>query len=137
MNEGKGLVPGYPKSMLDVMGKTNIAAVHGSAHKFIRGSLLTLIGPEAIRDQLLPEIDKFMRNFINNWDGKTIDIQEKAIEVYNHNISLESRNTSFHHSGPNPFHCSWRILTKYEISNLLLATRKLGRSIYIFLNLIV
>ncbi|KAM4110458.1 hypothetical protein ACB094_03G196900 [Castanea mollissima] len=81
MNEGKGLVPGYPKSMLDVMGKTNIAAVHGSAHKFIRGALLTLIGPEAIRDQLLPEIDKFMRNFINNWDGKTIDIQEKAIEM--------------------------------------------------------
>ncbi|KAE8654690.1 hypothetical protein F3Y22_tig00117047pilonHSYRG00025 [Hibiscus syriacus] len=33
MNEGKGLVPGYPQSMLDILGKCNIAAVHGAAHK--------------------------------------------------------------------------------------------------------
>ena len=82
MNEGKGLVPGYPKSMLDLVGKTNIAAVHGAAHKYIRGSLLSLIGSEAIKDQLFPDIDKFMRSFINNWEDKTIDIQDKTIEVY-------------------------------------------------------
>ena len=86
MNEGKGLAPGYPQSMLDVMGKTNIAAVHGSAHKFIRGSLLSLVGTAAIKDQLFPDIDKFMRIILNNWDGETIDIQEKANEVYNHNL---------------------------------------------------
>nr|POE74933.1 cytochrome p450 85a [Quercus suber] len=81
MNEGKGLVPGYPQSMLDVMGKTNIAAVHGSAHKFIRGSLLSLVGTAAIKDQLFPDIDKFMRIILNNWDGKTIGFQEKANEM--------------------------------------------------------
>ncbi|XP_075659319.1 cytochrome P450 85A1-like [Castanea sativa] len=81
MNEGKGLVPGYPQSMLDVMGKTNIAAVHGPAHKFIRGSLLSLVGTAAIKDQLFTDIDKFIRMLTNNWDGKTIDIQEKAIEM--------------------------------------------------------
>ncbi|TQD83302.1 hypothetical protein C1H46_031159 [Malus baccata] len=41
MNEAKGLVPGYPQSMLDILGKCNIAAVHGSTHKdgadFVRG----------------------------------------------------------------------------------------------------
>ena len=79
MNEGKGLVPGYPQSLLDVMGKTNIAAVHGSAHKFIRGSLLSLVGTAAIKDQLFPDIDKFMRIILNNWDGETIDIQEKPM----------------------------------------------------------
>lgn len=85
MNEEKGLVPGYPKSMVDLVGKTNVAAVHGSAHKFIRGSLLSLIGPAAVKDHLFPYIDKFMRLFIDNWDGKTIDIQEKAIEVHIYN----------------------------------------------------
>lgn len=30
MNEAKGLVPGYPQSMLDILGKCNIATVHGS-----------------------------------------------------------------------------------------------------------
>ncbi|KAH7516121.1 hypothetical protein FEM48_Zijuj10G0101300 [Ziziphus jujuba var. spinosa] len=42
LNEGKGLVPGYPQSMLEMLGKFNIGALHGSAHKHIRGSLLSL-----------------------------------------------------------------------------------------------
>lgn len=82
MNEGKGLVPGYPQSMLDILGKCNIAAVHGSAHKRIRGSLLSLIGPLVIKDELLPKIDKLMRSFLENWNGEsTIDIQERTNEV--------------------------------------------------------
>lgn len=82
MNEGKGLVPGYPQSMLDILGKCNIAAVHGSAHKHIRGSLLSLIGPLVIKDQLLPKIDEFIRSFLENWNhGETIDIQERTNEM--------------------------------------------------------
>ncbi|XP_007045811.2 PREDICTED: cytochrome P450 85A [Theobroma cacao] len=82
MNEGKGLVPGYPQSMLDILGKCNIAAVHGSAHKRIRGSLLSLIGPLVIKDELLPKIDKLMRSFLENWNGEsTIDIQERTNEM--------------------------------------------------------
>ena len=81
MNEAKGLVPGYPQSMLDILGKCNIAAVHGSTHKYMRGALLALISPTIIRDQLLPKIDEFMRNHLNNWDNQIINIQEKTKEV--------------------------------------------------------
>ncbi|XP_024018327.1 cytochrome P450 85A [Morus notabilis] len=81
LNEGKGLVPGYPQSMVNILGKSNIAAVYGSSHKHIRGSLLSLVGPPAIRDLLLPNIDKYMRFFLLNWDGKTIDIQTKTVEM--------------------------------------------------------
>ena len=81
MNEAKGLVPGYPQSMLDILGKCNIAAVHGSTHKQMRGALLTLVSPSMIRDHLLPKIDQFMRSHLSNWDGKVIDIQEKTKEV--------------------------------------------------------
>ncbi|KAI4346717.1 hypothetical protein L6164_007589 [Bauhinia variegata] len=81
MNEGKGLVPGYPQSMLDILGKCNIAAVHGSTHKHMRGALLSLIGPTMIRDQLLPKIDEFMRTHLTNWDNKIINIQEKTKEM--------------------------------------------------------
>lgn len=80
MNEAKGLVPGYPDSMRKILG-TNIAEVHGVVHKRIRGSLLSLIGPMAVRDHRLPEIDEFMRSFLDNWDGKIIDLQEKTVEV--------------------------------------------------------
>ncbi|XVE78569.1 hypothetical protein DITRI_Ditri13aG0156300 [Diplodiscus trichospermus] len=81
MNEAKGLVPGYPKSMLDILGKCNIAAVHGSTHKQMRGALLALISPTMIREQLLPKIDEFMRIFLSNWDNKVINIQEKTKEM--------------------------------------------------------
>ncbi|XP_010257975.2 PREDICTED: cytochrome P450 85A1-like [Nelumbo nucifera] len=81
LNEGKGLIPGYPQSMLDILGKCNIAAVHGPLHKSMRGALLSLISPVMIREQLLPKIDKFMRSHLSNWDGKTIDIQEKTKEM--------------------------------------------------------
>lgn len=81
MNEAKGLVPGYPQSMLDILGKCNIAAVHGSTHKNMRGALLALVSPPMIRDILLPKIDDFMRSHLSNWNGKVIDIQEKTKEV--------------------------------------------------------
>ncbi|CAO2825285.1 unnamed protein product [Amaranthus hypochondriacus] len=81
MNESKGLVPGYPQSMLDILGKCNIAAVHGSTHKYMRGALLSLINPTMIRDHILPKIDEFMRSHLTNWQDHVIDIQDKTKEV--------------------------------------------------------
>ncbi|MBA0732941.1 hypothetical protein Gogos_017000, partial [Gossypium gossypioides] len=81
MNEAKGLVPGYPQSMLDILGKCNIAAVHGSSHKQMRGALLALISPTMIRQQLLPKIDEFMRAFLSNWDNQVINIQDRTKEM--------------------------------------------------------
>ncbi|XP_010552428.1 PREDICTED: cytochrome P450 85A2-like [Tarenaya hassleriana] len=77
MNESKGLVAGYPQSMLDILGKGNIAAVHGS--RPIRRSLLALISPTMIRDHLLPKTDCFMRSYLSHWDeSKVVDIQDKT-----------------------------------------------------------
>ncbi|KAL5725807.1 Cytochrome P450 85A [Ranunculus cassubicifolius] len=81
LSEGKGLVPGYPQSMLDILGKCNIAAVHGATHKSMRGALLGIINPSNIKENLLPKIDDFMRSHLNNWDGKTVDIQQKTKEM--------------------------------------------------------
>ena len=82
MNEGKGFVPGYPQSMLDILGKWNMAAVHGGLHKSMRGLLLSLIGPSAIREELLPKIDSFMQSYLDGLSGQIFDIQEKTREVY-------------------------------------------------------
>lgn len=81
MNEGKGLLPGYPQSMLTILGECNIASVHGPLHKDMRGAMLSLISPPMIRDQLLPKIDEFMRSHLSNWNDKIINIQEKTKEV--------------------------------------------------------
>ncbi|GKU97413.1 hypothetical protein SLEP1_g10562 [Rubroshorea leprosula] len=81
MNEAKGLVPGYPQSMLDILGKCNIAAVHGSTHKHMRAALLALVCPTMIKDRLLPKIDDFMRTHLSSWDNKVIDIHQKTKEM--------------------------------------------------------
>ncbi|XP_020209759.1 cytochrome P450 85A, partial [Cajanus cajan] len=66
--------------MRNILG-TNIAEVHGATHKRIRGSLLSLIGPTSVKDRLVPEVDEFMRSYLDNWDGKIIDLQEKTVEM--------------------------------------------------------
>lgn len=95
MNEGKGFIPGYPQSMLDVLGRSNIAAVHGSLHKIMRSVMLGLVSPPLIRDQLLPKIDEFMRSYIDDWNGRVIDIQEKTKEVSQFPILLCSNITLY------------------------------------------
>ena len=82
MSESKGILPGYPQSMLDILGKSNIAAVHGPAHKNMRGALLSLVSPAIIKHQILPKIDEFMTSHLSNWTDKIIDIQQKTKEVY-------------------------------------------------------
>uniref|UniRef100_A0A6N2LEU0 Cytochrome P450 85A n=1 Tax=Salix viminalis TaxID=40686 RepID=A0A6N2LEU0_SALVM len=81
MNEAKGLVPGYPQSMLDILGNFKFAAVHGSTHKYMRGALLSLISPAMIREHLLPTIDEFMRAHLSSWDSKIVDIQQMTKEM--------------------------------------------------------
>ncbi|PKU81109.1 cytochrome P450 85A1 [Dendrobium catenatum] len=81
MNESKGLVPGYPQSMLDILGECNIAAVTGPLHKSMKNAMLGLINPSMMREQLLPKVDEFMRSHLSNWSEKVIDIQEKTKEM--------------------------------------------------------
>ncbi|XAR65299.1 hypothetical protein NMG60_11009377 [Bertholletia excelsa] len=82
LNESKGLLPGYPQSTLDILGRCNIAAIHGAAHKRVRGSMLSLISRNVFKDHnLLPRVDHNMRTLINNLDGKTVDIQEITFRV--------------------------------------------------------
>ncbi|KAF8048683.1 hypothetical protein N665_2436s0001 [Sinapis alba] len=78
-NESKGLVPGYPQSMLDILGTCNMAAVHGSSHRLMRGSLLSLISSTMMRDHILPKVDDFMRSYLGQWSElENVDIQDKT-----------------------------------------------------------
>ncbi|KAI4358002.1 hypothetical protein L6164_001911 [Bauhinia variegata] len=107
LNEAKGLVPGYPVSMMDMIGSRNIFAVHGVDHKRIRGSLSTALGPAAIRVHLLPIIDKYTKSFLDNWAGKIIDIQEKTKEMsflVAMRLIAENESSSFHDAFKATFH---------------------------------
>ncbi|GFZ05010.1 brassinosteroid-6-oxidase 1 [Actinidia rufa] len=103
---GVTLQKGYPQSTLDILGKSNIAAVRGSDHKRILGSFLSLVHPSMLKDRLLPRMDKCMRLHLNNLNSKTIDIQKltanmalfitfKQIMEIESNSSYEAFKTEF------------------------------------------
>ncbi|KAL8137439.1 hypothetical protein V2J09_003440 [Rumex salicifolius] len=81
MNEAQGMIAGYPQSMMNILGRCNIAAVHGSHHKYLRAALLYVVSPTMLRDHLLPTIDNAMRSYLSNWADQLIDIQHKAKEM--------------------------------------------------------
>ncbi|KAI7744779.1 hypothetical protein M8C21_005135 [Ambrosia artemisiifolia] len=56
MNEGKGILPGYPQSMLEILGKSNIAAMA------LLSSLKQICGVESssLSDQFMPEFSKLV-----------------------------------------------------------------------------
>ncbi|KAH9290545.1 hypothetical protein KI387_034662, partial [Taxus chinensis] len=81
LNEGRGLIPGYPQSMMDILGKWNIAAVHDILHKTMRGAMLALINPPIIRDHLLSHVNHFMQKFLTDWDSRVINLQDKTKEM--------------------------------------------------------
>uniref|UniRef100_R7W3Y4 Cytochrome P450 85A1 n=1 Tax=Aegilops tauschii TaxID=37682 RepID=R7W3Y4_AEGTA len=73
--------PGYPQSMLDILGRNNIAAVHGPLHRVMRGAMLGLVRPAMLRTSLLPKIDAFMRDHLSGWAGSVVDVQAKTKEM--------------------------------------------------------
>ncbi|KAI4968919.1 hypothetical protein ZWY2020_046249 [Hordeum vulgare] len=79
--EAGGMVPGYPQSMLDILGRNNIAAVHGPLHRVMRGAMLGLVRPAALRQSLLPKMDAFMRHHLAGWAGTVVDVQAKTKEM--------------------------------------------------------
>uniref|UniRef100_A0A453A8M9 Cytochrome P450 85A1 n=1 Tax=Aegilops tauschii subsp. strangulata TaxID=200361 RepID=A0A453A8M9_AEGTS len=79
--EAGGLVPGYPQSMLDILGRNNIATVHGPLHRVMRGAMLGLVRPAMLRQTLLPKIDCFMRDHLHGWAGSVVDVQAKTKEM--------------------------------------------------------
>lgn len=113
LNEAKGLVPGYPQSMLDILGKCNIAAVYGSSHKHLRSNMLSLVGTPLIKDRLLPRINRYVKLHLRNWDGSTVDIQEKTMNV-SMNFKMVSRSQLLLYS---PVHGNEYLLTRLHFAD--------------------
>lgn len=95
LNESKGLVPGYPQSMVDILGARNIAAVFGSTHRYLRNNLLSLVGTPLLKDRLFPKLHKYMSLHLSNWDGKIVDIQEKTMNVSMNSYSMQESDVTF------------------------------------------
>ncbi|CAA6659796.1 unnamed protein product [Spirodela intermedia] len=66
MNEGKGLVPGYPRAMTVILGEGNVSAVHGPVHRVVRGALMS-DRPGRRERPALPTVDEFIGSRLYSW----------------------------------------------------------------------
>ncbi|KAJ3692478.1 hypothetical protein LUZ60_012828 [Juncus effusus] len=79
-HESKGFVPGFPPSMMNILGKWNFFNLTGAEHKAMRGVLISLVGAPAMKE-LLPKINEFMQSYIRDWSGRVLDLQDKSNEI--------------------------------------------------------
>ena len=91
MNENKGVVIGYPRQAIALVGQWP----SGPHHKSVRCVVMSLVGPCAIREQLLPKLYPFMQSYLSGLGGQIVDIQERTREV--NRFSLHPRSSKRRH----------------------------------------
>ncbi|XP_057844860.2 cytochrome P450 85A1 isoform X1 [Cryptomeria japonica] len=77
----RGLVPGHPKSFMDLMGKWNIIAVQHDLHRRMRGAVLSFINGDTLKGRILAQIDDFVRLNLSDLGGKIVHMHEKCRDM--------------------------------------------------------
>ncbi|XP_059312224.1 cytochrome P450 87A3-like [Lycium ferocissimum] len=69
----------YTKSAIELTGMQGLIANDGVVHKYLRSFILSLIGPERLKRDLLSEIDLVTRKHLHCWARRgEVDIKEAA-----------------------------------------------------------
>ncbi|KAL3537909.1 hypothetical protein ACH5RR_001275 [Cinchona calisaya] len=75
--EGKLFQCWYTESAGQLLGEQGWSVHSGAMHKYIRSLALRLIGPESLKDGLLPEMDEMTQKHLHLWTGHAnIDVKE-------------------------------------------------------------
>jgi hypothetical protein len=80
--EGKLFRSWYPETANIIIGKKTIDEFSGAAQKCIRTFISRLFGLEYLKQELLPELENYMRDSFAEWATKpSIDAHEGATNV--------------------------------------------------------
>ncbi|XP_006653690.1 cytochrome P450 87A3-like [Oryza brachyantha] len=75
--EGKLFQSWYPDTTMNIFGKKSITTYDRTVHKFIRSLTAKLLGPENLKESLLPELELSMRESFVSWIGKpSIEVKD-------------------------------------------------------------
>ncbi|KAF6147767.1 hypothetical protein GIB67_006740, partial [Kingdonia uniflora] len=75
--EGKSFQSWYMDSFTELFGRTTNLAAHTIVHKYLRSLVLSLFGPENLKENLLPEIEQTTRTYFQLWSTQpSIELKE-------------------------------------------------------------
>ncbi|GLJ36847.1 hypothetical protein SUGI_0743910 [Cryptomeria japonica] len=79
--EGRLFRSWYPESFTQVFGEQNVGSLHGYMYKYLRNMVLTLVGPEPLKQNFLPQIHQNILSETAHWNHSVLDIKEASASI--------------------------------------------------------
>lgn len=79
--EGRLFQSWYPDTFTKVFGEQNVGSIHGHLYKYLRNMVLTLVGPENLKEKLLPEVELNLLAKTRDWHDRVVDIKEATASI--------------------------------------------------------
>lgn len=71
----------YPDTFRKILGRENLADLHGSIHKYVKNMVLNLVGPESLKT-MLPEIEQVAQRTLQQWSCEdSVELKEASANV--------------------------------------------------------
>ncbi|XP_008813295.2 3-epi-6-deoxocathasterone 23-monooxygenase CYP90C1 [Phoenix dactylifera] len=81
-NDGRTFIPFYPKSIMELLGKSSILKTNGDLHKRLHGLVGGFLKSPSLKEHITKDIEKSVMQSLVNWKYKQcIYIQDETKEV--------------------------------------------------------
>ncbi|CAN1218080.1 Cytochrome P450 90D2 [Linum perenne] len=81
-SDAKSFVPSYPKSLMELMGKSSILVINGSLQRRIHGLVGAFFKSPLLKAQITADMDKLVMESMANWsEDKPILIQDETKNI--------------------------------------------------------
>ncbi|KAL7140288.1 hypothetical protein ABFS83_09G111200 [Erythranthe nasuta] len=81
-SDARIFVPSYPKSLMELMGKSSILLINGSLQRRIHGLIGNFFKSSNLKSQITSEMEKYLLNSMGNWrEDSPVYIQDEAKHI--------------------------------------------------------
>ncbi|XP_026450866.1 cytochrome P450 87A3-like [Papaver somniferum] len=80
--EGQSFEFWYPETVKTILGQASLLTLNGSIHRYIWNMVLSLVGPESLKQKLLPHIVHGVKRNLLLWGNQdTVDLKEAVSKM--------------------------------------------------------
>ncbi|KAH7666176.1 3-epi-6-deoxocathasterone 23-monooxygenase protein [Dioscorea alata] len=81
-NDGRTFIPFYPRSIIELLGKSSILQISGNLHKRVHGLVGAFLKSSSLKEIITRDLENLLRlSFITWSDGQQIYMQNEAKEI--------------------------------------------------------
>ncbi|KAK4395129.1 3-epi-6-deoxocathasterone 23-monooxygenase CYP90D1 [Sesamum angolense] len=81
-SDAKTFIPSYPKSLMELMGKSSILVINGSLQRRIHGLIASFLKSPTLRSQITTDMRKYVIESMANWSQHApVYIQDEAKHI--------------------------------------------------------